>query len=108
LKDVHIRLHLLRSPTQIKLGSSHVSTLNQRCTPKEKNQTKRSTDDLPFVLSKKREENPDKSLSQKQTKDHVPGEKLRRVEVLVLAVGCRLLAVGCWLLVAVAGCFFLN
>jgi len=43
-----------------------------------------------------------------QTKPHVPGEKLRRVEVLVLAVGCRLLAAGGWLLVAVAGCFFLN
>jgi len=41
-------------------------------------------------------------------KTHVPGEKLRRVEELVLAVGCRLLAGGCWLLVAVAGCFFLN
>jgi len=36
----------------------------------------------------------------------VPGEKLRRVEVLVLAVGCRLLAGGSWLLVAVAGCLF--
>jgi len=41
-------------------------------------------------------------------KPHVQGEKLRRVEVLVLAVGCRLLAGGSWLLVAVAGCFFLN
>jgi len=42
-----------------------------------------------------------------QTKPHVPGEKLRRVEVLVLAVGCRLLAAGgCWWLLLAA--FFSN
>jgi len=63
---------------------------------------------LLFILSKKREENPDKSLSQKQTKDHVPVETLRRVRGA--SVGSRLSVVGCWwlLLVAVAGCFFLN
>jgi len=49
-----------------------------------------------------------KSLPLSKQKPHAPGEKLRRVEVLVLAVGCRLLAGGSWLLVAVAGCFFLN
>jgi len=48
------------------------------------------------------------SLPLSKQKTRLPGEKLRRVEVLVLAVGCRLLAGGCWLLVAVAGCLFLN
>jgi len=49
-----------------------------------------------------------KSLPLSKQKPRLPGEKLRRVEELVLAVGCRLLAAGGWLLVAVAGCFFLN
>jgi len=43
-------------------------------------------------------------LSKQKTR--LPGEKLRRVEVLVLAVGCRLLAGGCWWLLLAA--FFSN